>query len=834
MRRLVVPLIVTLILGLMTGSVCAQHLTQEQIGFLKPIYGAPGDTVAIPLFLQNDSTVSGVSLLFEFDHTVLHPIIAFNSQYQELLDSAEIDPSYTPPESTVYQATAAYDPGLWELYLNISDAIKDYGWVNPIGYTGISHPSWAIKSVYYNLNARDSVRVLMAPNFVDSTYVQNTPAYIRPHIPGGMVYATDTLGVVMGTIQFVVDTLAEHGDQSFLHVTRNIPLTYKQTELAEEWADPAGSLPQTVAVYPQNLLSSVFVVDTAGGEEPPPDENQLPVLATITPTIYNIMQSELVSFTVTASDAEGGVVTLRVNGGSLTTPNASFGTSGVVTGAGGVASGTFSFKPDLGQEGNFVFTFQATDDSGATSGAQSVTVIVEGFDEDVLFTTSSEEFMPSGGVPGLDEVIVPINVVTEKVLYGIQFDMTFDADYFELDSIFTSDRTQGWQIYDNADIEPGNLRVLAFGLSNDSMVAGSTSATMYMAFTVDEFAMPGCYDLNIFDGWESIDPDPSVPSLELVTQSGILCVDMWGDVNLDRRVNVADLVSVVAYIIGNYDLTKRQYAAGDMIVNDSVNVVDLVGIINTIIGLPLPENSAPAPLDDNFATLKVWHNEIPDAGIQAEAAVEASLPTNIAGVELEVRYNPGAVQMMPPYLTAASDEMVIYYSDNGTGTMRVLLHSEHPWNEGELIPEGLADIIRLPFISRVPIAADDDRQVRIVRAAMSTGAAKGVRVEGINTDPILPDHFELYQNRPNPFNPTTNIDFYIDGSSVGADDVKLEVFNILGQTVKTLIDEPLPPGQYSIIWDGTDIDGKKVASGIYLYRLKVGDADKTKKMVLLK
>ncbi|MEE9442475.1 MAG: FlgD immunoglobulin-like domain containing protein [candidate division Zixibacteria bacterium] len=839
MRRLAIPLLLSLLIGISAGQARGQVLTEESIGFLKVEYGLPDSIVSIPIYIQNDSTVSGISFLFEFDHTILHPIIAFNADYQKLLDSADIDPTYIPPDSTEYQATPAYDPGLWELPIIISDEIKDYGWVNPPEYTGISHPTWAIKSVYYNLNARDSVRLLMAPNWVDSAYVHNTAGYVRPHIPGLLVYSIDTLGVNIGYIQFRVDPNAViEVDQSFLHTTRNIPQTYKSTEFAEEWHDPPG-IPdaQTVSVYPQNLLSSVFIVDTADTTipPPPPDENQLPVLSTISPNNYSIMAGQQVSFNVTATDAESGVVTIRANDGSLTTPNANFGINGVVTGAGGVATGLFSFKPDLDQVGNFSFKFEAEDDSGAFSGAQFVSVFVEGIDEDILFTASAEDIFQQGGVPGLNEVMIPINVITEKTIYGVQFDLTYDYNYFDFDSIIATDRIPDWIIYENnIGEEPGHLRVVAFGLANDAMVPGLSSAVLELAFSVDQFATAGCYPINIFDAWESIDPDPNMAGLEMVTDSGSMCVDRWGDVNLDKNINVADLVSVVAFIIENYDLTRRQFATADVVINDSVNVIDLVGIINAIFLLPISPDLAPIVPAGEFASLQVLHDEITSAGVQSEMALEADLPADIAGVELDLSYNPNTIEMLKPMLTDASDEFQIYSKDNGTGKMKILLHSRHPWNDDELISEGLSDILTLPFVSKAPIRADDDSQVRITHAVISTGAAKGVEVEGIDPEPILPDKFALYQNRPNPFNPTTYIDFYIDGSSGGAETVRLEVFNILGQSVKTLVNEPLPPGMHTVVWDGTDNDGDKSASGVYLYRLRVGDNNQTKKMVLLK
>jgi len=95
----------------------------------------------------------------------------------------------------------------------------------------------------------------------------------------------------------------------------------------------------------------------------------------------------------------------------------------------------------------------------------------------------------------------------------------------------------------------------------------------------------------------------------------------------------------------------------------------------------------------------------------------------------------------------------------------------------------------------------------------------------------LPTEFALEQNYPNPFNPTTTVQFDVPVKS----HVKLEIFNVLGQKVTTLVDEEKAPNSYSIEWNGHSDGGNQVASGIYFYRLTAGDnVVTTKKMMLLK
>ncbi len=95
----------------------------------------------------------------------------------------------------------------------------------------------------------------------------------------------------------------------------------------------------------------------------------------------------------------------------------------------------------------------------------------------------------------------------------------------------------------------------------------------------------------------------------------------------------------------------------------------------------------------------------------------------------------------------------------------------------------------------------------------------------------VPGKFTLHHNYPNPFNPETIIRFELPEDS----EIKLDVFNTVGQKIRTLVDERRAPGVYQVTWDGTDERGIRVSSGIYFYRLKTADKQTfTKSMLMLK
>ncbi len=101
---------------------------------------------------------------------------------------------------------------------------------------------------------------------------------------------------------------------------------------------------------------------------------------------------------------------------------------------------------------------------------------------------------------------------------------------------------------------------------------------------------------------------------------------------------------------------------------------------------------------------------------------------------------------------------------------------------------------------------------------------------GIEDGGLLPKVFDISRNYPNPFNPTTTVNFQIPRLS----EATLVIYNVLGQKVRTLINGSFEPGYYKAVWDGRNDLGKAVATGIYIYRFEASEYTKTQKMILMK
>jgi len=99
-----------------------------------------------------------------------------------------------------------------------------------------------------------------------------------------------------------------------------------------------------------------------------------------------------------------------------------------------------------------------------------------------------------------------------------------------------------------------------------------------------------------------------------------------------------------------------------------------------------------------------------------------------------------------------------------------------------------------------------------------------------NEKTAVADRFELYPNYPNPFNPSTTISF----STPTSGKVRLDIYNILGQRIRTLINSELPSGYHRFEWNGLTENGLPAPTGLYLYKVNYGNNFKVAKMVLSK
>jgi len=549
--------------------------------------------------------------------------------------------------------------------------------------------------------------------------------------------------------------------------------------------------------------------------------NIAPTVICPSTTSYTVDQGQEVQFAISASDANNDPIQLYpVNAPS----GATMLPSNPVTGTGSV-SGTFKWTPTFSQSGIFSVGFQARDTANNLSSICNVTIVVNQVQVDRLFSTSAPGQTPQGGVPGANNVVIPVDFLNVKKSYGVQFDFVYDATIFTPSAIQTSDRLTGFTVYENLGSTPGRIRVVTFSLTGAEIAAGTTPVLFNVVGRVNLGVAPGAYDIKFENAWGSYDPDPAKPSASLATTDGVIMVDNLGDANLDTRIDVADVVAVIGYILGTFPFDSRQFGAANLTGDNLVDVFDLVAIINVIFGAPIVPAPGQPPIGTPALVQFVFNKS---DGLYGAYRLSAELPTDVAAAQIELAYDPAKVSLGSPEVLDAASNLQLRFSDNGQGRLRALLIFD-PENASSRIRTGQGDVLRVPLASALPEGVP---AVRLQEVKLAASDASQIEVAGYSS---VPKSFELEQNYPNPFNPSTTIAFSLgDHNGGAAADVRLDVFNVLGQTVRTLAQGTLEPGRYEYVWDGTDQSNQQVASGLYFYRLTAGDRSESKKMVLMK
>ncbi len=358
-------------------------------------------------------------------------------------------------------------------------------------------------------------------------------------------------------------------------------------------------------------------------------------------------------------------------------------------------------------------------------------------------------------------------------------------------------------------ITPGDLILSSASMGIDTVIHIDTSGT----FTVHLGAIPDDSVHNI--NFNASEVDFTVDAWGLGSNVGnSCCEDQRGNVDDDPvdDCNVADLTYLVAYLFqGGAEPPCMPEANVNGDPNEEVNVADLTYLVAYLFQGGNP------PLDCG-ETQKMGAVGKVGGGISLCTVYEHGRTTISLASDVDIR----GVQM--DLSGDATGEAVMLANDNlellyhlGDGVVRLgLLDLEG----STVIEKGTRALVSLPGRYEITDALVSD----LNHAAI---------VPNINPSPKdanLPHEYALHQNYPNPFNPTTEISF----SLPSAGDVTLQVYNLLGQQVRSLADGFYEAGNHGVTWDGTNQAGQPVSSGVYFYRLQAGSFEATKKMMMLK
>ena len=262
---------------------------------------------------------------------------------------------------------------------------------------------------------------------------------------------------------------------------------------------------------------------------------------------------------------------------------------------------------------------------------------------------------------------------------------------------------------------------------------------------------------------------------------------LYGDINGDGVINVQDLILVVNMILGT---SEPNYSLADLNDDGIINILDVITLVNLVLG------SRTIDMSENIGTDAVIYKTANSVSISANG--------NIAGIQLTVSANNLQI----------NENIPMTVESNLVGDQHIILM--YGLN-GETFS---GDKIQL-------FTASEDYKISSIIAANIL--SKAMNIEQRNG--LLPETFELSQNFPNPFNPSTDIQFTVGKDAL----VSLNIYDIQGRLVSSLIDNYFySAGSYKMNWDGKNQYGTQVPSGMYLYKLESSNQIITRKMVLMK
>lgn len=230
---------------------------------------------------------------------------------------------------------------------------------------------------------------------------------------------------------------------------------------------------------------------------------------------------------------------------------------------------------------------------------------------------------------------------------------------------------------------------------------------------------------------------------------------------------------------------------------------------------------------DETTALDSWHVVVTPFG-GGVAGASATSNTVVVGNAFPVALDD-SVTVAPG---DSVDVDVLANDSDADGTLdKTTLTIVTPPTHGTAVVDTLAGTVRY-FHSGAPGAADSlAYTVRDDRGALSNVAMVRITIDIVSAaGDIGPARFALRQNVPNPFNPTTTIRFDVPGHGAR---VTLDIYDVGGRLVRRLVDGFRPGGTHAVTWDGTNRRGRRVASGVYFYRMSAAGFTATRKMVVV-
>jgi Cohesin domain/FlgD Ig-like domain len=393
-------------------------------------------------------------------------------------------------------------------------------------------------------------------------------------------------------------------------------------------------------------------------------------------------------------------------------------------------------------------------------------------------------------------VVVPVNFFADEILGGITLVLRYDPVVLNLDSVsFTGTLSEPLSIrIVNIDSTNGILDGAAFSFDSANVIQPGAGVLANLHFRVSDSAPAGVY---VIDTTTVNPPGPAI----LQTSFSTVQTDSIGNETV-----------LPAFTAGSVTVADRAATFDSIWVDTVTGAQGETVIVDVFLHNELPLVIVKIPL--RYASPKLLFDTVLFSGTRGILAGQSR--------QSQVNTDSQEVLITLEYLDSAP----LTPGDGPIARLRFTIDNTAPNDTFAIDSASYLGVVPLELITTIA-----DGSFRFTPIFHPGAIIVDFRTDvGDDDHPTLPTEFKLRQNFPNPFNPTTKIGFSLPRGS----DVTLEVYNLLGQKIRTLVRGYRQQGDHVVEFDGLNEGGGSVASGIYFYRIKTDAKSETRKMTLLK
>ncbi|MFQ6092362.1 MAG: cohesin domain-containing protein [bacterium] len=439
------------------------------------------------------------------------------------------------------------------------------------------------------------------------------------------------------------------------------------------------------------------------------------------------------------------------------------------------------------------------------------------------------DFEGCAGDVGTTEIKIYQN---QNPIDAFGLELSYDTSMLDFVGAEEGDLTQGWDFFEAIEITPGVIRV--GGFNTEAIHEDTTGSIAKVTFEVL------CTECD--DGLQS---QLCLQNLKDDLAGWNTCCDTFtckrcepGDLNCDGEITPGDaLCAFWCYLLGECPADCQVEGcecccdAGEVNCDGEVTPGDALCIFWRYLIEEWPPECECGPVAKGSQEAKepfaVSLGEVVgDPGDLVKFPLSVDNPQGLSAFGASLIYPAHLLDFVEVVKTTATNDWIaLNGSENSPGVITLGgFHTE------AINTHGSAPIAEVIF--RVKDGASGWGELSLSRLLddfAGAATAKGF----FSTEQRLASTYVLAQNFPNPFNPVTSIQYSVI-SDQSPPHVTLKIYNLLGQEVRTLVDEGQRAGFYTVTWDGKDNNGREMASGVYIYRIEAGSFLGAKKMMLVR